>query len=58
MTNGIRVQITRTTNKYAQHHVGQFGVIVGTAPLGMVVVLLDDGEEYWAETFNLRRVEG
>ena len=54
MTNGTRVQITRTTNKYAQEHVGQFGVIVGEAPLGMVVVLLDDGEEYWAEVFNLR----
>ncbi len=54
MTNGTRVQITRTSNKYSLHHVGQCGTVVGTAPLGMVVVLLDDGEEYWAETYNLK----
>ncbi len=51
---GTRVQIVRTSNKHAQHHVGKDGVIIGDAPLGLVIVKLNDGTEYWAETLNLR----
>lgn len=55
MTKGTRVQIVRTSNKFAQGDVGKFGVITDDAPLGMVVVALDDGTEYWAEKYNLRK---
>lgn len=56
MINGTRVQITFTSNPFAKADVGKCGVIVGDAPLGMVVVLLDDGREFWAEKFNLKKI--
>ncbi len=56
MTKGTRVIIGYTSNKFAEHDVGKHGVVVGEAPLGMVVVELDDGtKDYWAKPHNLRR---
>ena len=55
MTKGTKVQIARTSNPFAKGDVGKFGVITGEAPLGMVAVTLEDGTEYWAEKFNLRK---
>jgi hypothetical protein len=56
MQNGTKVQITHTSNPFAKGDVGKFGVVTGEAPLGMIVVTLDDGREFWAERFNLRKV--
>ncbi len=56
MTEGTKVQIARTGNKFAQGSVGKTGIVVGQAPLGMVIVRLDDGTDYWAETYNLRKM--
>lgn len=56
MANGSRVKITRTSNEFAKGDVGKTGTVIGEAPLGMVTVLLDDGREYWAETYNLARI--
>lgn len=58
MTNAIqgkRVTITNTDNPFARRHIGKQGVVTNTAPLGMVVITLDeDGSEYWAETRNIK----
>lgn len=51
-----RVKITRTSNKFAQADVGKEGIVTGDAPLGMVIVTLDDGRDYWAETYNLKQI--
>jgi hypothetical protein len=55
--HGQRVKIVATTNEFAQGDVGKTGVVTGEAPFGMVVVTLDDGRDYWAETSNLQKVE-
>lgn len=50
---GRRAKIIGTSNKFAEKDIGKSGVITGTAPLGMVIVTLDDGREFWANTYNL-----
>ena len=56
MTNGTKVQITGTSNEFARKDIGQVGTIIGEAPLGMLIVLLSDGREFWASRGNLARV--
>lgn len=54
---GKRAVITGTDNPFARRHIGKQGVVAGSAPLGMIVLILDeDGSEYWAETRNVRVV--
>ena len=54
---GKRVMIANTDNQFARRHIGKQGVVTGSAPLGMLVITLDDdGSEYWAETRNVRVV--
>lgn len=54
MNPGTKVKITRTSNKHAKHFVGKTGIVVGpNGPLGMIVIKLEDGIEYWVDRFNL-----
>ena len=56
MTTGTRVQIKATTNEFARDSIGLVGTIVDKAPLGMVVVHLDNGTYYSAYPHNLAKV--
>lgn len=56
MTNGTKVEILRTSNEFARKDIGQVGTIIGDAPLGMLIVLLSDGREFWAYRHNLAEV--
>lgn len=51
---GQRVKIVATSNEFARGDIGKTGVVTGEAPLGMVIVRLDAGRDFWAYPHNLR----
>jgi hypothetical protein len=53
MNKGDVVKIVRTGNNHAKQYVGKCGVIVGEAPLDILIIKLVDGVEYWASKNNL-----
>ena len=56
MKTGTRVKINHTSNEFAKHHVGKLGVVIGDGPLSMVIVMLDDGTEYYAYPHNITKI--
>lgn len=51
---GEFVQIVSTTNPFAEGHIGECGEVRGETPDGtMVIVILEDGSNYWALPHNL-----